>query len=229
MHLLALHSNTYFMPNTLYVFDIDGTLTDSIPTYLKVITEVMQKEGLVNIDTDYDNYLHHTDRYAIEYNWQHNFNETPNEDIHKSFDKKLGDALMQEPPVVEIAGAKKVLETLQEKNIPFAFGTGAYPHATAVKMKACNLPFPEEVLATSFTSISRAGFVKQAIKKANDFYNVSSFDKIVAVGDGVWDLKAAQELDIDFIGIGIKNKDKMIALGCDKWIPTMKDFYQFID
>ncbi len=217
------------MSQTLYIFDIDGTLTDSIPTYLKVITEVMQEEGLSNIDTDYDNYLHHTDRYAIAYNWHRNFNETPNEEIHKSFDKKLRDALMQEPPVVEIAGAKKVLETLQKRNIPFAFGTGAYPHATAVKMKACNLPFPEEVLATSFTSISRAGFVKQAIKKASDFYKIVSFDKIVAVGDGVWDLKAAQELDIDFIGIGHKNKDKMIALGCNKWIATMEDFYQFID
>lgn len=229
MHLLALPNNTHFMSQTLYVFDIDGTLTDSIPTYLKVITEVMQEEGLKDIDTDYDNYLHHTDRYAIDYNWQRNFRETPSESVHQMFDKKLGDALLSEPPVSEIPGAKDVLLELQKRKIPFAFGTGAYPQATAVKMNACDLPFPEEVLATSYTSTSRVGFVQQAIKKASDFYKIASFDTVVAVGDGVWDLQAAKELGIDFIGIGHKNKDKMIALGCDKWIPTMKEFYQFID
>jgi len=216
------------MSKTLYVFDIDGTLTDSIPTYLKVITEVMAAIGLKDIDTDYDNYLHHTDRYAIDYNWERNFGTKPEEEIHKKLDRQLGDALALETPVSEILGARETLLHLQEQKIPFAFGTGAYPKATDVKMEACNLPYPKETLATSFTSTSRTGFVTQAIEKAKAFYSQKHFEQIVAVGDGVWDLKAAQDLGIGFIGIGEKNKDKMIALGCTQWIPDMRDFKQFL-
>jgi len=61
----------------LYIFDIDGTLTDSIPTYLKVITQILKDIGLKDIDTDYDNYIHHTDLYALEYNYERNFGKKP--------------------------------------------------------------------------------------------------------------------------------------------------------
>ena len=56
------------------------------------------------------------------------------------------------------------------------------------------------------------------------YYQQDHFTKIIAVGDGVWDLKAAQELDIDFIGVGIKNKEAMLDLGCTTWIEDLRHF-----
>ncbi len=217
------------MNRTLYIFDIDGTLTDSIPTYLKVITEVMKAAGLKDIDTDYDHYLHHTDRYAINYNWKRNYGVAPSKDIHSDLDTKLAYALSKEPTIIEIKGARKLLTHFIEKGIPFAFGTGAYPKATAIKMNDCKLPYHNDILSTSYSSITRAGFVKQAIDKAMKYYKIENFDKIVAVGDGVWDLKAAQTLRLDFIGIGKKNKMQMMDLGCDKWLPTMEGFEKFVE
>jgi len=107
--------------------------------------------------------------------------------------------------------------------IPFAYGTGAFPKATAVKMNDAQIPFIPEVLATSITSVSRVGFVKEAITKSKEFYN-RDFNKIVAVGDGLWDLKAAQELKIDFLGVGIKNKEVMLQHGCTDWVENFRNY-----
>lgn len=208
----------------LYIFDIDGTLTDSIPTYLKVITQVLQDIGLKDIDTDYDNYLHHTDLYALEYNYERNFGTTPPANLKFELDNLLVQGLEREPAVSEIPGARKTLLQLQENRIPFAYGTGAFPKATAVKMTQTHMPFIQAVLATSLHNVSRVGFVQQAIEKAQEYYKQPSFNKIIAVGDGVWDLKAAQALDIDFIGVGLKNKEAMLDLGCKTWVENLRNF-----
>jgi len=209
--------------DTLYIFDIDGTLTDSIPTYLKVITKVLADIGLKNIDTDYDNYLHHTDRYALEYNYKRNFGKKTPDSLRYELDTLLEIELRKHNPVTEIPGARNFLLHLQKIGIPFAYGTGAFPKATIVKMNDTNMPFIPEVLATSITNISRAGFVKEAIEKSKKYYN-QDFKKIIAVGDGLWDLKAAQELKIDFLGVGLKNKKVMQQHGCTDWIEDFKDY-----
>lgn len=209
--------------DTLYVFDIDGTLTDSIPTYLKVITKVLEDIGLKNIDTDYNNYLHHTDRYALEYNYERNFGKKTPDSLRFELDTLLGIELQKHEPVIEIPGARELLLNLQQREIPFAYGTGAFPKATVVKMNDARLPLIEEVLATSITSISRVGFVKEAIQKSKEYYQ-RDFNKIVAVGDGLWDLKAAQELKIDFLGVGLKNREVMQQHGCTHWVEDFRDY-----
>ncbi|WP_299211998.1 HAD family hydrolase [uncultured Dokdonia sp.] len=209
--------------DTLYVFDIDGTLTDSIPTYLKVITKVLEDIGLKDIDTDYDNYLHHTDRYALEYNYERNFGKKAPDSLRFELDTLLETELQKHDPVIEIPGARDLLLHFQKSEIPFAYGTGAFPKATAIKMKDANIPLVSEVLATSITSISRVGFVQEAIEKSKNFYN-QDFKKIVAVGDGLWDLKAAQELNIDFLGVGLKNKEAMYRHGCTQWVENFRDY-----
>ena len=208
---------------TLYVFDIDGTLIDSIPTYLKVITKVLDDLGLKNIDTDYDNYLHHTDRYALEYNYERNFGKKTPDSLRFELDDLLETELQKHDPVVEIPGARDLLLNFQKRDIPFAYGTGAFPKATAIKMNDANIPFIPEVLATSMNSVSRAGFVKEAIAKSKEYYH-KDFKNIVAVGDGLWDLKAAQELNIGFLGVGLKNKEIMQKHGCTAWVEDFKGY-----
>lgn len=209
--------------NTLIVFDIDGTLTDSIPTYLPVITKVLSDIGLKDIDTDYDNYLHHTDLYALTYNYKRTFNKEAPHELRYEVDTLLETELLKHAAVPEIPGAIALLQKLQSLKIPFAYGTGAFPKATAVKMQGSKVPFIPEVLATSLHNVSRVGFVQEAINKAKVFYDRKRFDRVIAVGDGLWDLKAAQEMNIEFLGVGIKNKEIMLASGCTKWIPDYLD------
>lgn len=212
------------MTETLIIFDIDGTLTDSIPTYLPVITKVLGDIGLKDIDTDYDNYLHHTDLYALEYNYERNFAKKAPKNLRYKVDELLETELLKHPLVPEIPGATALLKQLQTLEIPFAYGTGAFPKATRIKMKGSGVPFIPEVLATSLHQVSRVGFVKEAVEKAKHHYNRDNFKRIVAVGDGLWDLMAARDLQIDFLGVGVKNKDVMLEQGCKHWVEDYVDF-----
>jgi beta-phosphoglucomutase-like phosphatase (HAD superfamily) len=212
------------MQDTLFLFDIDGTLTDSVLTYHQVITNAMQKLGIADIDTDYDNYLHHTDSYALEYNYERNFGKNAGLEQRELMDDLLAQEMNNHPPIQEILGAKTLLQSLAKNNIPVAFGTGAFPKATHIKMTSAGLEYRPEVLATSKTSITREGFVLQAIDQAKSFYNKTKFNRIIAFGDGVWDLQTAQNLNLEFIGVGNAKKNALLANGCAYWVENFVDF-----
>ena len=140
----------------------------------------------------------------------------------------MDDLLAQEmdnhPPIQEILGAKTLLQSLAKNSIPVAFGTGAFPKATDIKMTSAGLAYRTEVLATSKTSITREGFVLQAIDQAKSFYKISNFSRIIAFGDGVWDLQTAQNLNLDFVGVGNAKKQALVANGCTHWVENFVDF-----
>ncbi|MBP2834108.1 HAD family hydrolase [Aquimarina sp. U1-2] len=201
------------MKNTLFIFDIDGTLTDSVPMYLMSVTNAMQALGINDIDTDYNNYQHHTDSYALRYNYKRNFATVPPAGLLDDFETDLVRQMNLFTPVEEINGAKSLIAYFREQHISFCFATGALPKPAMMKLEQCNIWHDERLLATSKTHETREGFVLDAIKKAKTYYNTSSFDKIVSLGDGLWDLKTAQNLHLDFVGIGDKNKTKLLAHG----------------
>ena len=212
------------MRNTLFLFDIDGTLTDSVVTYHKVITLAMQQLGITNIDTDYDNYLHHTDSYALEYNYERNFGKNATLELRELMDDALAQEMHNHPAITEVLGANTLLQVLAKKKIPVAFGTGAFPKATHIKMTSAGLAYRHEVLATSKTSITREGFVLQAIEQAKTFYNRTQFERVIAFGDGVWDLQTAQKLGLEFVGVGNAKKQDLMAHGCTFWVENFVDF-----
>ena len=44
------------LPNKLVIFDIDGTLTDSVSLYHKVVGECLNLMGIKNVDMDFSRY-----------------------------------------------------------------------------------------------------------------------------------------------------------------------------
>lgn len=212
------------MKDTLYIFDIDGTLTDSVPMYLISVTKAMQALGIVNIDTDYNNYKHHTDSYALRYNYERNFNRSVPKDLLDKFEDNLILAMNDFDPVKEISGAKELIDRFRGDNIPFCFATGALPKPALQKLNQCDIWCDEGLLATSKTHESREGFVKDAIDRAKSFYDKTDFENIVSLGDGLWDLKTAQNLSLDFVGIGDKNKRKLIDNGATRCYPNLIEF-----
>ncbi|WP_323054140.1 HAD family hydrolase [Aquimarina muelleri] len=212
------------LKNTLFIFDIDGTLTDSVPMYLISVTRALLAIGILDIDTDYNNYKHHTDSYALRYNYERNFKEPFHNNLIEDLEINLIDQMNTFDPVKEIEGAKSLITFLREKKVSFCFATGALPKPAMMKLDQCSIWYDERVLATSKTHESREGFVLDAIEKAKRFYNNPHFDKIISVGDGIWDLKTAQNLSIDFIGIGDKNKIALLENGAKKWFSNLEEF-----
>ncbi len=194
--------------------------------YLISVTKSLQTLGIKDIDTDYNNYKHHTDSYALRYNYERNFKEDFPSNLLDDFETNLVHQMGKFDPVKEIRGAKSLLEVFRDHQISFCFATGALPKPAMIKLEQCDLWYNESILATSKTHESREGFVLDAIERAKAFYNKDRFDQIISVGDGVWDLKTAQNLSLDFVGIGVRNKQRLIDNGAKSCFDDLHEFKQ---
>jgi len=208
----------------LFIFDIDGTLTDSVTLYHQVIIDTLKELGIQKIDTNFNDYLHHTDYYALKLNFEQNFKENFEDSLLDTFDNELEKQFLKHPPISEINGAKNAINSLRNTSQFFCFATGSLPKPAQIKLNQCNIWNTPELIATSKTSLNREGFVLDAIERSKLYYNISHFDEIISVGDGIWDLKTAQNLDLKFIGIGLKNKELLLKNGCKIWFKNMVDF-----
>jgi len=212
------------MKTKLLIFDIDGTLIDSVSGYHEVIIKAMTDLGIEDIDTDFNALKHHTDSYALKYNYEQFFDTELPITLLDNFESLIVKYLEQQPKTTAIKGVNKVLSQLKNSEYAIVFATGSLPQSDIFKMSSAGLKMDADVLSTSKTSFSREGFVTEAIEKAKHYYNVSEFEQVISVGDGIWDLKTAYNLNLDFIGIGTKNKAVMEANGMQHWFEDFSSF-----
>jgi len=208
----------------LLIFDIDGTLIDSVSGYHEVIINAMKDFDIENIDANFNALKHHTDSYALKYNYENFFNKELPLTLLDQFESLIVKYLKRQPKTVAIDGVDKTLTQLENSEYAIAFATGSLPESAILKMKSAGLEMDSALLATSKTSFSREGFVLEAIDKAKNYYNVTEFEQIISIGDGIWDLKTAQNLNLEFIGIGNKNKAVMQANGMECWFEDFTNF-----
>lgn len=182
----------------------------------------MKALGINDVDQDFDNYEHHSDSYALKYNYERNFEGSFQDQLFEMLDNELEKEMLKYPPVLEVKGAKRLIDNLQYSEYAFAFATGAFPKPSLIKLKQANIWHHESLLSTSKTSISREGFVLQAIDQAKRYFGTTDFENIISVGDGLWDLQTARNLDLQFIGIGNKNRDILVDNGSDYWFEDMQ-------
>lgn len=208
----------------LLIFDIDGTLIDSVSGYHKVVIAAMKDLGFTTIDTNFNLLKHHTDSYALKFNFEKNYTTNFSSTLIDQFEDLLVKYLLELPKSVEISGAQEAINSLKSSEYAIVFATGSLPKSAILKMNQANIWIDEALLATSKTSFSREGFVLEAIEKAKTYYNVEDFEQIISVGDGLWDLKTAQNLNLDFIGIGNKNKQILSENGMEHWFENFTSF-----
>lgn len=78
--------------------------------YLLSVTQSLFSLGITDIDTDYDNYKHHTDSYALRYNYERNFDTKYSEILLEQFEKNLVRQMRKMDSVQEIKGARLFIE-----------------------------------------------------------------------------------------------------------------------
>ena len=67
---------------------------------------------------------------------------------------------------------------------------------------------------------TREDIVSNAILAAQRYYGVERFDQVVSIGDGHWDVVAAKNLTLDFVGIGSDvGGDRLRAAGAKHVFP----------
>lgn len=198
---------------TLFVFDIDGTLTDTAGLHQQAFVTALRQMGVREINTDFHAYKHHTDTYIARTIYEQDRQSAFGEAELAMFGELLL-AGISAGPVREIKGAVQMLEALdRESSAGICYATGSLYQPAVYKLQQTGIPFDPAQLAASNALEERESIVRSAIEKAKLYYAQPAFERIISVGDGLWDLQTARNLGLEFIGIGAKHPEALIAGG----------------
>lgn len=209
---------------SLLVFDIDGTLTNSIKAHQKAFTEALYDLGVKTIDTNFKEYKHYTDSYIAKVIYEKDTNQEFSDIKIKEFENYLTKRITRSK-INEILGAKKLIEYLEtQSEFAVCYATGSLLKPAIFKLDSIGIKYSKKQLVASNNIHEREDIVLKAIENALEFYAVNTFNRIIAVGDGLWDLKTAHNLDLEFIGIGSSNKKNLVANGMKKYFENLTNF-----
>jgi phosphoglycolate phosphatase-like HAD superfamily hydrolase len=103
-----------------------------------------------------------------------------------------------------LPGAERILGVVAAENgWHAAIATGNWRRAAALKLACAGIAAPM-VAACSEDGRTRPGVLAAAVDAAARRAGVSGFDRVVYVGDQPWDLRAAAEAGVAFLGVGAR-------------------------
>jgi len=208
----------------LIVFDIDGTLTDSVTKHIKAFKKTLLEMGVSEIKSNFGTFKHHTDSFISKAIFEANQNKAFSKVEFDVFEKGLTEKLSKQT-VNEIAGAKQLIDKLKNSaDFGFCFATGSLRKPAEYKLNTVGIPFEDWQLVTSDCIYDREGIVSKAIENASKYYNTPKFERIISVGDGLWDLLTAKNLELEFIGIGLINEKILIENGAEVVYEDLTEF-----
>jgi phosphoglycolate phosphatase-like HAD superfamily hydrolase len=111
----------------------------------------------------------------------------------------------------QIPGAGSLLAKLtNHAEWRVAIATGCLEVSAKFKLHTAGLPANEIPAAYSEDGPSREAIVRAAIERAKERYGERTFQRIVSVGDTVWDVRTARRLELPFVGIGAGTRAELL-------------------
>jgi phosphoglycolate phosphatase-like HAD superfamily hydrolase len=196
----------------IYIFDIDGTLTDSVAAHQRCFGAAFRAIGMREVDENWGGYRHHTDSGIF----REAFARAHGREASVEDEARFVSALVREwekipAQVQEIAGAADFVAKLAESGqIRFAFATGSYRHLAQAKLAAVGIACPERLLVTASEFATREEIVSAAIAAVSAGLDASQITSVVSFGDGLWDLHTARQLRLQFVGVGAGAKAELL-------------------
>ncbi|MBN1291639.1 MAG: HAD family hydrolase [Candidatus Latescibacteria bacterium] len=198
------------------IFDIDGTLTDSMENDTKLFVETVKNIiGDVFIHDDWGNYPDVTNSGIL--NQLICENNIPNAQnvflrVHRCFGEKIMVSAASKPYKPIRGAVDAINELYSNKNYIVGFATGGWKHTALLKLKSAGFSIDETTLFSSDDHFNRMHIMNLCKK------HISTDSKnIVYVGDAEWDVQAATALQWGFIGVGNRLKGKT-----DVWIEDFR-------
>jgi len=208
----------------LIVFDIDGTLTDSVTQHIKAFKKTLLEMGVSEINDDFKTFKHHTDSFISKSIFESNTSKEFSKVEFDVFENGLTDKLLGQTNN-EITGAKHLIDKLKNSaDFGFCFATGSLRKPAEYKLNTVGIPFEDWQLVTSDSIYDREGIVSKAIENASKYYNTPKFERIISVGDGLWDLLTAKNLELEFIGVGLINEKILTENGAEVVYEDLTEF-----
>jgi phosphoglycolate phosphatase-like HAD superfamily hydrolase len=196
-----------FEKDSILVLDVDGTLTDSVRIHQRALLGAMESLAFDDLNTDWGSYPHHTDTGILIHAHAEHGRALPQPHDLARFEHEIDErftALLNAHGLAEIPGARAFVEAAHRSRWGVVFATGGIRQVSHRKLRSVAIDYTDAMLITASEYSSREQLVAGAIKRAQAGYGITNPRAIVSIGDGVWDLKVARQLGIDFVGIGSK-------------------------
>ncbi len=201
----------------LAIFDIDGTLTNTNSVDNECFVNALgEAHGITEINTDWAAYPHTTDSGITLHVFQKKFGRKPEETELDKFKNCFVNMLSEQyhansSSFAEIAGASAALKKLkQESDWAVAIATGCWRESALLKLKAAKIDIDRIPAAYAEDGLSREEILQAAVSRSLKQFRLSSFEKIVSIGDGLWDVRAARRLNFAFLGVGCRDPGVML-------------------
>ena len=218
----------------LAIFDIDGTLTNTNSVdnecFVKALAEACE---ITEIDTDWAAYPHTTDSGITQHVFREKFGRSPEETEVGKFKSCFVEMLSEQyqsnsSSFAEVAGASMALNRLpQNSDWAVAIATGCWRESALLKLKAAKIDADRIPAAYAEDGLSREDILRAAVSRSLEQNRVSRFEKIVSIGDGVWDVRTARRLNFAFLGIGCgESATRLRQAGAKHVVEDFSDFNQ---
>jgi phosphoglycolate phosphatase-like HAD superfamily hydrolase len=199
----------------LVMFDIDGTLTDTMKVdalcFVRAFAEVC---GFGDIDTDWSRYGHATDAGIFYEIFEARVGRLPTAEeisrFHQHFMNLLVEA-SKERPFAALPGAAQLLSLLADRgSYKVSLATGCWSDSARLKMMSAGMCYDAYPSASCDDALERDLIIKLSMQKATSHFG-GPFVSAVYVADGVWDARACRKVGIPFIGIGTGGRAAKLA------------------
>jgi len=189
---------------TLIIFDVDGTLIDATEIDNDCFDRAFQETTGVALTASVWSQFKEVTAQAIVYQnlgdtWPDILSTAGR--VRDSFLSKLSTGHALNPTSIrafpDTIGLIASLRESSDSNV--AIAAGCWRETAHFKLKAAGFDLSDIPFACASDCYSRAEIISLAAQRAGIPVN-----RAVYVGDGVWDLKATQQLEIPFIGVGRK-------------------------
>ena len=187
----------------LIIFDIDGTLCDTMESDTRFFLESLRTIADIELgDVDWNDFPDATDSAIIG----HLLKDRPPEEIveveraiREDFVARLRAEANARPDAVRpLPGAVEFFELiLAQPGWDLAIATGGWSESARLKLRLAGFPENGFAFASSADPDKRAEIITLAAERAR-----RPLTEAVYLGDALWDYRATHKLGIPFVGIG---------------------------
>lgn len=221
----------------LAILDIDGTLTNtSRVDELCFRRAFAEAHGVMEIGASRTNCPHISDSGISHQVFLDHFGREPIDDELLPLKGRFFDLLHEHHALdaaffAEVPGAREMVTQLEQKDDwVITIATGCWRGSAKVKLAAAGIEVDRFPGGFAEDARSREGIVRTAIDRARQHYGQDRFAKVVSVGDGLWDVKTAINLGLDFVGIGSGGRAQVLSeAGARHVVGDYRDLNRFFD
>ncbi|MGI8499764.1 MAG: SAM-dependent methyltransferase [Hassallia sp.] len=221
----------------LAIFDIDGTLTKTNDVDTQCFVKAFALDfDIKDINTNWASYGHTTDSgitLQIFYEFLGHVPEVSElSRLQHRFVELLQECYTADNTLfAEIPGASVMLRKLAEtEDWAIAFATGGWYASACMKLDSAELDVGQLPTASADDGISREDIVKTVISRAKAVYAQSDFEKIVCIGDAIWDVLTAVQLQLNFVGVASGEQKRTLQdAGVEQIIEDFVNFDNFVE